>query len=191
MTLDRSVVMNDPEDRVAYIRETVSMDLSDVRTVVREIEAGTYPMIPAEVAAKLRRLETTVCLATSTWPESVPYTEPRDGDEVEVTLRGVLRNHCGGGDCPDWKLEVDVPGYERLAVAMPRGFNDKGRVRLVERAAPRYEPGRIYRAENGSLFEYLPELAPGDWPFRMLGSDLWANPVSDLVPCDVVPREGS
>lgn len=115
-------------------------------------------------------------------PEPVPYTDPHDGDEVEVRLTMTVRTRHRGayGD------ETDLNGaeFDRLCEA--------GRVSLVKAAAPQYILGRIYRDGDGALWVHV----GGGYPWQRLTTDgHWIHAKqdapADLVLCDVVPAQVS
>lgn len=124
-----------------------------------------------------------------------PYSEPREGDEVEVTPRAIRGEVRFIGAPRPWvhalrgaPEDVCVVGTNDFAEALA-----EGRVRLVEAAAPTFEPGRIYRSEStGEPFLYS-QPGPNVW-FKVDDEPGWftADEVpADLVPCDVVPSEAT
>lgn len=120
-------------------------------------------------------------------PAAAPYTEWREDDELEVTVRVTVQ---GGGYGATRR--TDASSHVYVGALALRDALAEGRVRLVKAAAPRYEPGRIYRDAEGDEYAYAPAGArDATHPFLSLLSGIWYPPaeLADLVPCDLVPRE--
>lgn len=116
-----------------------------------------------------------------------PYSEPRDGDEVEVTFRGTVKP-TGGALC--FFADGLFLNSDNLAHAVA-----EGRVRLVRAAAPSYEPGKWYRQPDAQRPRWMytgHESVPWMFDGRSDGVLVPMNRAdyvpSDLVRCDVVPR---
>lgn len=125
-------------------------------------------------------------------PSAVPYSDPRDGDEVEMVVRVIVRTADNGF----WaRTQAENPEYVEVGVTAMQNAIADGRVTLVKAAAPIYLLGRIYRhrttgleavyrqGQNGvpGLMMHLDDLTDGEPP----AAGEWQ--LMDVVPAEVTP----